>query len=126
MATRPDAAMLQGKQGHTQEEPAMTIQMPANTAAPKPRQTQGRTAAAGVVLALATAAGIGVWQTGRDGGSSVGEQPATSMPVPAPMQRAAGRTADAAPTYYLVASEAEAAAVYAALEEANAVRMTSG
>jgi hypothetical protein len=123
MATRLCAAMLQRKQGQRQEEPAMTIQMPSITAAPKQRKTQVLTAAAGVVLALATAAGVGAWQAGRDGGS-VGEQPATSMP--APVQRAIGRTAAAAPTYYLVASAADAGAVEAALEEANAVRVTSG
>jgi hypothetical protein len=104
----------------------MTIQMPGITAVPKQRKTQFITAAAGVVLALATAAGIGAWQASRDGGTTVGDQPAASIPVPAPVQRTVGRTADVAPTIYLVASTADAAAVYAALEETNAVRVTSG
>ena len=87
----------------------MTIQMRAIATAPKQRKTQVLTAAAGVVLALATAVGIGAWQAGRDGGSSTGEQSATAMP--APVQRTVGRTADAAPTIYLAGTQAEADAM---------------
>ncbi len=93
----------------------MTIQMPAITAAPKQRKTQLITATVGAVLALATAAGIGAWQAGRDGGASVGEQSATAMP--APVQRAVGRTADVAPRIYLAGTQAEADALRTTLDD---------
>ena len=102
----------------------MTIQTASIAAAPKQRRTQFITAAAAAVLALGAAAGLGAWQASRYGGTSTAQQPAASLP--APVQRAVVRAADTAPTYYLVASQAQATAVEAALEEANAVLVTSG
>jgi len=80
----------------------------------------------GLALALALAAGIGAWQLGRDDGTAIGNPRAASMPAPAPAQRVGGRASEVAATYYLVASEAQAAEVEAALDEANAAREQLG
>ena len=61
----------------------MTIQTATIATAPKQRTTRFITAAAGAVLALSAAAGIGAWQASRDGSTSVGNQPAASMPATA-------------------------------------------
>lgn len=102
----------------------MTIQTASIAATPKRRTTQLITAAAGAVLALTAATGLGAWQMSRDGGANVGEQ--AVAPASAPVRPAARPAAETAPAYYLVASQTQAAAVAAALEEANAVLATSG
>lgn len=104
----------------------MTIQTASIAAAPKQRTTRIIIAAAGTILALSAVAGIGAWQASRDGGTSTREQQAPSVPAPATVRTITSRVSDTTPTYYLVASQAQAAAAEAALEEANALRMTSG
>ena len=104
----------------------MTIQTASSAATPKQRTTRFVTAAAGAVLALTAAAGLGAWQASHQGGTSVAEPQAAAMAAPAPVRPATSRATDATSTYYLVASQAQAATVHAALEEANAVRATSG
>ena len=79
----------------------MTIQTESIPAAPKQRKAQFITAAVGVVLALAVAAGIGAWQVSRHGSASVATPQAASRPAPATAQSAAGRDIDTALTYYL-------------------------
>jgi len=104
----------------------MTIQTASLAATPKQRTMRLLTAAAGAVLALSAVASIGAWQASRDGGTSTREQPSASVPAPATVRTIIGRATDSAPTYYLVASPAQAATVSADLDEANAVRATAG
>ena len=102
----------------------MTIQTPASAATPKQRTSPFMTAAAGALLALIAAAALGAWQASRDGGRTSGAQRAAALPVPTSAQRVAGPVIDTAPTYYLVASRAQAAALQAGLDEAEALRVT--
>ena len=104
----------------------MTIQRASVAAAPAQHRRRYLSAAAGALLVLTAAAGIGAWQLGRDGGTSNREQPSAAVPVAAPVRTSTGRTGDTAPTYYLVTSPAQAAAVETALNEADALRVTSG
>ena len=77
---------------------------------------------AGIAFVLLIAVGLLLWQGTR---SDEATGP-TETEVTTPAAPAVTLHNQPAPTIYLVASEADAAVVYAALEEANAVQVTSG
>jgi cytoskeletal protein RodZ len=89
-----------------------------------PRRTtrQLGAVAGGIALVLLVATGLLLWQLTR------GDEPTgpTEAALTTPAAPAVAARDQPAPTIYLVASQADAAAVYAALEEANAVQVTSG
>ena len=101
----------------------MTIQTTPIAVAPKQHKTRLITAAAGALLALIAAAGIGAWQMSRDGGTSVVEQQAPSIPVPA--ERAALAEA-AGPVVYIAATQEQAADLLRFSGELNALRTELG
>ena len=98
----------------------MTSQTPSIAPTPKQRRTQVITAAAGAVLALATAAGLGGWQL-RDQQSASTARPETAAPVstavtpPAPTS-----TVREDAVVYLVSSPEQAVVVQADINAARA------
>ena len=104
----------------------MTIQTASVAAAPTQHRRRYFAAAAGALLGLTAAAGIGAWQLGRDGGPSTREQSSAAVPVAAPVRTSTGRTGDTTPTYYLVASSAQAHAALIGIRDSDAVRLELG
>ena len=101
----------------------MTIQTAPIAVAPKRHRTRFITVAAGAVLALTAAAGIGAWQLGRDGTTSVGEQQAASPPVPA---APAARAEASPPVVYIAATREQAAELRRMSGEFNTLRAQLG
>jgi hypothetical protein len=103
--------------------PAMTAaQVPSLGRPPRRPTRQLGALAAGIALVLLVAAGLLLWQ-GTRGEEATGPTEAALTTPAAP----AGAARDQpAPTLYLVASQAQAQVVSAALEEANAIRVTLG
>ena len=99
----------------------MTIQTATIATAPEQRRTRFLTAAAGAILALTAAAGIGAWQASRGGGSET-----ATPPVVAVEQPIVARPVERAPTVYLVGTAAQAAAVQRGISEAAAIQAQLG
>lgn len=95
----------------------MTIQTASIATTRKHRRTRFITAAAGAVLALTAAGGIGAWQITRSSGS---QEPAAAAPVPSvsgdtPALSRAATSTPARETLYIVATDAEAAQLWDAI-----------
>lgn len=95
----------------------MTIRTASIAAARKHHVTRFIAVAAGAVLALTAAGGIGAWQITRSSGSL---EPAAAAPVPSVSGDTPARSRAAAPTparetVYIVATDAEAAQLWDAI-----------
>ena len=100
----------------------MTMQTPS-IAIPRAPRTPGRRTIIGLAVgaALAVAAGVGLWTTNRGGDATTVSQPT------APVERSVTMNhTDAGPTYYVVASQAQADTVQTGINEANAIRAQLG
>ena len=100
----------------------MTMQTPA-IAIPRAPRTPGRRLVIGLAAgaALALAAGVGLWDANRGRDATTVSQPT------APVERSVTTShSDAGPTYFLVASQAQADTVQAGITDVNAIRAELG
>jgi hypothetical protein len=100
----------------------MTMQT-SSIVVPAPRRGPGRRFGLGLALGavVAVAAGVGLWQAGRDGATDPASPPPTAVE-----RTVTPRSAESAPTVYVVGSAAQAEAMERAIAEADAIRATLG
>jgi hypothetical protein len=101
----------------------MTMQN-SSIVVPAPRRGPGRRFGLGLALGavVAVAAGVGLWQAGRDSGTT---EPATP-PTTAVERTVTPRSTIAGTTVYVVGSAEQAEAMQRAIAEADAIRATLG
>jgi hypothetical protein len=101
----------------------MTTQTPS-IAVPAPGRGPGRRLGLGLAVGavIAVAAGVGLWQANRGGGTTDTESP----PTTAVARPSVAQSTEPVQTVYVVGSQAQADAMRAALAEADAIRASLG
>src|SRR5215208_4102947 len=99
----------------------MTTQTPS-IAVPAPGRGPGRRLGLAIGAVIAVAAGVGLWQANRGGGTTDTESP----PTTAVARPSVAQSTEPVQTVYVVGSQAQADAMRAALAEADAIRASLG